>query len=150
MNTNHYYRMNHINAFEFGAGDAVFVDVCAYTDDSLLRQFSLPILRDPDHAPAPTPIGEFRRYQLPRFSEELTRQQMLEVASPADAVWKKILEPGLEMPVINESRRGIVCKFVYGLGISPNASALPGRLYDSILKYVCLYFHCEKLNLNSL
>lgn len=125
-----FFALNHVNAMEFPAGDALFVDVCAYEDASILQALGLPELRGDSNSEMPR--GEYRRYQLPHLSEQITKHRMLAQVQPYEAVWKPMAPVPLELPAIHPERSTFGCRYVYGLSWSSEADS--SSLWDSIVK----------------
>jgi len=96
------FAFHHVNAFE--RGNAVVCDVVTYPDASVIEDFYLNRLRDPETHPA---MGTLRRFTVPFDGGEVSSEVLSDTK--------------IELPRIHDLREGRSYRVVYGVGArSPN------------------------------
>lgn len=103
------FGFHHVNAYETTTG--ITLDVIVYPDPSVIDQLYMNTILEAARFPA----GELRRYHLPRRGGATQSQVIAQI--------------GIELPQIDERRRGRRYRYVYGVGVSPQ-----GDFLDQIVK----------------
>lgn len=131
-----------VNAFESDDGNAVYLDLCAYDNVSVLAALELRYLRGSRARHVfPTPL--LRRYALPSLKQESAAFFGAAGQLPRfpTAPYHTLLKRAFEAPVISPSMIGKQASLIYGLSFRKGDTERPGAFWNSIIRIDPLYPH---------
>ncbi|KAJ1977089.1 hypothetical protein H4R35_002440 [Dimargaris xerosporica] len=129
-----FFCLHHVNAFE-DSDDNVYLDLVAYTDDSLLRHLTLDNLRNPLGS-VQSPPSELRRYLLANVRAEAQKPLNMSGRSiyHPNAHFSKPAKSSVELPRINPFFQRRSYRYVYGIAFDSRHPAPAASFWNALGK----------------
>lgn len=130
--TTSFFAQTIINTFEDPATDSVYIDVCAYRDDSIRKAFELKNLRTLESQDLPH--SGIRRYVLPKLPDA-SKAYHLQPSNPPKSSFSYRTDFGVEWATCNPNYRMKPYKYAWGCGwISKTDRTKANNMWKTLLK----------------